>query len=108
MARLLSLFLLLAPAIVGIKVTPRMVMANGYVRIMCLVPHRPTNRQLVIELPGYVRSERQLDGENSPQVFEVGFEHVPCIVEQATCSVVDDLGKVATASAELVRAGCSE
>lgn len=111
MASWLSLILLLLlplSPIVGIRVNPRLVSANGTVRVTCVVPRRAANRKLVMELEEYRRSEWDLEGEASPQIFETTIEHVPCVTHTAACSVMDELGKGATASVELVRGGCDQ
>ena len=106
MARWLSLILLLAQPIVGIRVSSRVVPVNGAVRVTCLVPRRASNRLLRMELNDYRSSEWELEGEASPQVFEATIEHVPCVVHTAACIVVDELGKASVASTGLLLAGC--
>lgn len=109
MVRWLSLILLLiAEPVVSIRTVPRVFLVNTAVRVYCRVPHRAENRTLTIELENYRSSGYDLDGENAPQLFERLYEHVPCEVTRATCSVVDALGKVTVAATSLQPAGCSQ
>ena len=101
-------FFTLAPSRVSIAVLPQAAMAGDTVRVTCTVPKNPTNRLLVMGIPGYTTSEIQLDGDGAPVTHRQYYRHIPCDVEIAICVVVDDLGKQFPASAPLTVAGCGE
>jgi hypothetical protein len=109
MARLLLSLSLLFTSIIApvtIQVMPHVLQAGGAIRIRCRVVHDAHNRRLILALEGYRTSEWQLDGEAAPALFERVLEHVPCGVEQASCTLINDQEMGYRATAKIVVAGC--
>lgn len=90
----------------NIRVLPHVVMSGQAVRVTCLVQHRSENRKLIMQIEGYRTSEWTLDGDAAPGVFEVIYEHVPCDVSTASCTLIEDTGKMRVASTPLYVGGC--
>lgn len=76
----------------SMHVTPTMLFEGNAVRVQCRVPLNAANRRLQIALEGYRYSEVPLLGDAGPMTTEVTYDHVPCEVEAASCTVLTDTG----------------
>jgi hypothetical protein len=100
-------FLFLAASqVVSIRVQPQVVLSGGSVKVTCMVPRNSHNRRLVIQLPEYRTSERELRGEEAPRVVDMMFDHIPCHVEEAVCAVENDTGHIQAARVSIEVRGC--
>lgn len=93
---------------VSISVTPKVVLANGTIRITCTVPRHPDNRWLSIIVPDVTSSNRQLDGEAEKITHVMTVPHIPCGVLVVACDVEDNLERHFTAVTQVTVAGCEE
>lgn len=93
-------------SIVSIRTNPHVLLANGAMRVTCLVMHRAENRKLIMQIEGYRTSEWELEGESAPGVFEVLYEHMPCGVEIASCTLVETTGKTTRVILPIQVSGC--
>lgn len=105
---LLPVMVALAPPRVSVDVSPRVVLANGAVRVTCTVPKNADNRMLEMAIPGYSRSEYQLDGESAPITHARLIQHIPCDVDEVDCRVFTAGGQTFAAVTSLTVAGCDQ
>ena len=90
----------LAPPSPSIHVTPLVMLEGQPVRVQCRVPLSPANRRLIVALEDYRYSEVPLS-ENGPVTTEITYEHVPCDVERASCTIVTASGSRRTIAVTL-------
>lgn len=83
-------------------------MAGGAVRVTCHVLKHLDNRGLTVALEGYRSSFDQLDGESAAITHQIVYDHVPCDVEQASCTVRDAAGRTFRDVARLHVTGCQD
>lgn len=88
----LLLLVALAPPTLSIQVSPVVLFEGNAVRVRCRVPLNPQNRRLQIALDDYRYSEVPIDGEHGPVTTEVVYDHVPCEVAEASCTVWGETG----------------
>jgi hypothetical protein len=86
----------------SIHVSPATLLEGGSVRVRCRVPPDEANRRLQIALEGYRYSEVPLAGSGGPITTEVTYDHVPCDVEQASCTVLTAMGAQRRITAGLI------
>ncbi len=93
---------------VSIRVSSRQVMAGQAMRVQCRVPRDADNRLLEASLSNYQISQRPLEGEQAAVTHDFLFDHIPCVVDVASCAVRAVNHKDAIASVSIQVAGCEE
>lgn len=86
----------------SLTASPNVVTVGGSVNLSCRVPKHPDNRSISLGLENYTTSTRQLDGEQSPSIFTLKVDHIPCDAGPAFCTVAGVGGRIKSVGANLL------
>ena len=105
MKLLLLLVVIQSPTL---SISPRVVSVGESIKLTCRVPRHPDNRMVAWGVENWTRTERALEGESSPAVWEQTIQNAPCGVEDAFCEVTSTSQKVNRVTTTFIVAGCLE
>ena len=102
----LAIFLSGLQSPVKVNVFPPQTLANGSVRLRCWITRDDRNREIGFGFEGWTSSTKQLEGSDSPAVFEWTYDHAPCGAGDGFCVLKRDDGRELKSSATFRVAGC--